>query len=314
MFHGISQALQPSDVQMLEESGYAILHNAIPTDSAINFLRDIKKAARLNLFKPNKVEFQLSIGAVQVTKPFVYECDCHDTGVLAQLPAFDSLFSVGGDIFNLANMLRTAVPSLEDLCCEFDPRLFATVKLQVNSGGCFPWHYDNPGPPNKRRLTIGVYLSEHWEAQDGGELVLMPFLRPSVYVVPKFVTVVLFRSDLVLHRVLPVNRQSKKNRCCFTLWLDGTKTNADGEVNLRLKQLDVGSVPFLRSSPLQRALSRAVYEELYREALLECFGSESKDAKLSLEIHDTHVKQLRACDTLANFIDHLKRIASEFII
>ena len=26
-----------------------------------------------------------------------------------------------------------------------------TIKLQINYGGSFPFHFDNPGPPNKRR-------------------------------------------------------------------------------------------------------------------------------------------------------------------
>ena len=38
------------------------------------------------------------------------------------------------------------------------------LKVQRNGGGgaCFPYHYDNPGRPNKRRLTCLIYLVPEW--------------------------------------------------------------------------------------------------------------------------------------------------------
>lgn len=38
------------------------------------------------------------------------------------------------------------------------------LKVQRNGGGgaCFPFHYDNPGRPNKRRLTCLLYLNPEW--------------------------------------------------------------------------------------------------------------------------------------------------------
>ena len=41
----------------------------------------------------------------------------------------------------------------------------STVKLQINDGrgGCFPWHYDNPSKPNKRRVTCLLYLNKDWK-------------------------------------------------------------------------------------------------------------------------------------------------------
>ena len=94
-----------------------------------------------------------------------------------------------------------------------------TVKLQHNlgGGGCFPLHYDNPGPPSNRALTCILYLNPEWREGDGGELQLVPFMRRPVRVAPRHDRLAVFLSDRVLHRVLP----SKKERFCLTVWLDG---------------------------------------------------------------------------------------------
>ncbi|CAN0508374.1 unnamed protein product [Ectocarpus sp. 8 AP-2014] len=61
-----------------------------------------------------------------------------------------------------------------------------TLKLQRNagSGGCFPLHYDNPGPPNKRALTCLLYLNPSWKEGDGGEVCLTPFLQKEKAIAP----------------------------------------------------------------------------------------------------------------------------------
>jgi hypothetical protein len=80
---------------------------------------------------------------------------------------------------------------------------------------------DNPGIPNKRQVTMLIYLNEHWEDGDGGEIVLQPFLERSVVIPPLMDRAVIFLSDVVLHRVLPAN----KPRYCFTIWIDGMNVN-----------------------------------------------------------------------------------------
>ena len=77
------------------------------------------------------------------------------------------------------------------------------MQYNAGHGGCFPYHYDNPGPPSKRQLTCIIYLNPDWTEGDGGELVLWPFLSDSVVIAPKMNRMVIFRSDLVLHRVKP---------------------------------------------------------------------------------------------------------------
>ena len=70
-----------------------------------------------------------------------------------------------------------------------------------------------------------------WERGHGGELVLQPFLGLAVTVPPLMDRLVIFRSDRVLHRVLPASAP----RYCFTVWLDGAEgtINGDDDVNLK---------------------------------------------------------------------------------
>ncbi|EGD75092.1 EGL-Nine protein [Salpingoeca rosetta] len=179
-----------------------------------------------------------------------------------------------------------------------------TLKLQYNdgTGGCFPYHYDNPAPPNKRLLTVLVYLNANWQQGDGGELMLAPFLGKPQVIPPLENRTVIFRSDRILHRVL----KASKPRACFTLWLDGANTNTDDVVFLREKHLTPAFVPELVRSPLQRTLSRAVYEEEYERSLRECFGANPRDTKYAVALHRAHLKQTLANDKLRQFVQHLK--------
>ena len=73
----------------------------------------------------------------------------------------------GTETKNKKGRRARAVVAAEDGGCE-------------GGGGCFPLHYDNAGPPSKRRLTCLVYLNPGWADGDGGELQLAPWLRPPV--------------------------------------------------------------------------------------------------------------------------------------
>eukprot|EP01147_Barroeca_monosierra_P010989 gene10989-3061_t len=179
-----------------------------------------------------------------------------------------------------------------------------TLKLQFNdgTGGCFPYHYDNPAPPNRRLITILVYLNECWSEGDGGELMLLPFLENPVIIPPLANRTVLFRSDMVLHRVLPASNA----RACFTLWLDGLHTNQNEDVFLREKHLTPEFIPQLKRSPLQRTLSRAVYEKEYEESLRQCFCTNKNDTLYALAMHKAHLNQHSNNQPLKEFVQHLK--------
>ena len=81
-----------------------------------------------------------------------------------------------------------AVPYDRSSCCSrpsthLSPVSFHAVFL-AGSGGCFPLHYDNPGPPNKRALTCLLYLNPDWKVGDGGEVCLRPFLGKEKAIAP----------------------------------------------------------------------------------------------------------------------------------
>lgn len=172
----------------------------------------------------------------------------------------------------------------------------ATVKLQANEGGggCFPLHYDNAGSVSRRVLTVLVYLNPGWCQGDGGEIELVPWLRPAVRVPPLHNRAVLFSSERVMHRVLPAARQ----RYCLTFWLHSH--HCEGDVPVRLPRAGDESefrqaLALLGKSAAQRVLSRAVYAEAYAASLRECMA-DAPPGQLAamLHAHDRHVQASRA--------------------
>lgn len=295
----------PAQQQHYIDAGYAVLDGLVAEADAKGFLENIKRCYNAGDMKPNKVQFltaqnSSSAGPLEVTKPNIFEADMHDDAVRKKLPQFDDLFEKG--VTPLTECLNDLFPTLK-LSVEGGSKNIA-VKLQVNKGGCFPWHYDNPSRPNKRKLTLALYLCEDWKLSDGGQLVLQPFLSPEVILPPIFNRIVLFSGETMAHRVLPSS--SASTRYCFTIWFDSPHVNSDGDVNLRAKHLTEEFVPTLMNSPLQRSIARAVYDEEYRKSLEDCFLPERpQDLKLSLLIHTTYLKSLTQ-EPLRGFINMLR--------
>ncbi|KAK7197816.1 2OG-Fe(II) oxygenase superfamily [Novymonas esmeraldas] len=308
--HSIKRLLTRERCEQLDLDGYLVLdEQPLPTAAAKELLCDVKRCFHDvdGGAVPNQVEFLTADGPVKLTKPNIYECDLHNAAIRRQLPHFDALFQ--GQLGELVEVLRDRVSCCEDLQCCDTADLAAravTVKLQMNVGGAFPWHYDNPGKPNKRRLTMAVYLTEDSSPEMGGELQLMPFLGPRITVPPRFCTVVLFRSDRTLHRVLPIAGHLRKTRYCFTIWFDGALTNSDDDLLLKVQHLEEAAIPLLRRSAVQRTLSRAVYESEYEASLVDCFGADSTAFKISLREHRAHLQQLLKHDKLRAFLEVLR--------
>lgn len=255
----------------------------------------------------NEVEFLTAEGPVKLAKPNIFECDLFNERIRCQLPLFNALFN--HQLGDVVELLRDRVECCEDLqpCDGADNASRAvTLKLQMNAGGAFPWHYDNPGRPNRRRLTMAVYLTEDWTPAMAGELQLMPFLGPCVTVPPRFCTVALFKSDTTLHRVRPIVAAAGKVRYCFTLWFDGTRTNTDDDLLLKMHHLQESAIPFLRRSAVQRTLSRAVYAKEYEESLADCFGQDTPALKISLREHHAHLRQLLKHQKVRDFLEVLR--------
>lgn len=212
------------------------------------------------------LQHYFNFGDVKFEKPNVFEADLYDANLREKSMPLKELYEEATP--KIVQALDMMLPELN-----LETGLKSvSVKLQHNNGGSFPYHYDNPGPPSKRQLTLIVYLNPSWKSGDGGELVLWPFLEKSISIAPKFDRAVMFRSDMLLHRVMP----SHNDRYCFTIWVDGKGVNSAADTYLTKDHLRFESyhaaANFFRSSPLQRVISRALFAEEYEESLLQCVG------------------------------------------
>lgn len=294
--------------EQLAERGYVVIDECFGRGWATALLDEMKWLHANDLFKPNKTQFALTqrAGAAaqvfQFVKPNIFEVDLHDAELRRKVPELDALFHSTA----LLEALSTHLPDYE---LQFSTS-GRTLKLQRNagSGGCFPCHYDNPGTPNKRKLTCLLYLNDSWQPGDGGEVQLLPFLEQPVTVAPKMDRVVIFQSDWMLHRVLPSNAE----RYCLTIWLDGGKVNKPEDSQLRLTQSDLadwfGFLERLRKSPVQRLLSRGVYEEEYYESLTQCMQHAKEGFVEMLKSHETHLENVKRNAALAAFITRLRDV------
>ena len=349
----LDELLTPAAAAKFDQNGYLVFspdatEQAHWHDGASTFLSEVISCHNVShATSPNKVEFLTTNGPVQLVKPHIFEHDLHDrqSAVRKELHAFDEL--VTNELSRIVGLFKSRCSTLQTLMVDAGGGLsdgmerHVTVKIQANEGGCFPWHYDNPGPPNKRLLTLAVYLTPAWTESDGGELVLQPFLGPEVRVSPELMSIAMFRSDTICHRVRPFNKKrsggdnsgsdgddrksqhnhscgyrlqggggdlksSRRTRYCFTIWFDGSSTNSDEDVNIRVKHLQESFIDELKSSPLQRTLSRAVYSEAYKQALEECFGEGTKELRMSLAMHEAHCKNLMASAQARSFVEELR--------
>lgn len=306
---GLKKSLTPKKCEDFDLNGYCVLPAPFSEALIETISAEVQKCFHTipGGKTQNEVQFLTTDGPVQLLKPHIFECDLHQSEIRKQLPFFESLFE--GQLGQLVEVLRERIGTLEDLVPFESPEETAanvTLKLQMNEGGSFPWHYDNPGKPNKRRLTMAVYLTEGWVEGVGGDIQLMSFLEPPVAVPPAANTVVLFRSDSVLHRTMPLNTERGHVRYCFTVWFDGMLTNGNEDLYLRAAQLREDDILFIKRSPVQRSLARAVYCEEFRQGIMDCFGKESSACTVALAEHEAHVRQIRRNEAVSRFVDILR--------
>jgi len=320
--------LTPDAITQLRNNSFTVVDDFLPLDLANQLLSDADNLNSNGHFKQHYFQF----GGSALAKPFVYEMD---------LSALDDRMgdTMSNNLGSWKDMIDNIGPAFVKKVDDLDKQLFdndasstttpstttttpalslditarPAIKIQLNTGGgSFPWHYDNPGPPNLRALTCVVYLNPTWKDGDGGEIVLWPFLSKSTKVSPLHRRAVLFYSDRVLHRVLP----SKKRRVCFTIWSPGTNVNSKRDVALSKDVLQFTSydqaVQFFSQSPLQRVISRAVYSEEYLESLLECIEGTSDAASESVSSAEKErvVKQHNA--SVMSIVSKLRPLIEEF--
>lgn len=310
MFENLEKLIKRKE---FEKNGYFVIDDALTDEQATSFAKEIKNLQELNKMKPNKVQFLVknAIKPIVVIKPGIFEADLYDKNIinLEILKNFKALFEIEAE--NLAKLLNKTLNL--NISTNVSGRV---VKLQFNdgSGGCFPFHYDNPGKPNKRLLTCAFYLNKYWNLSDGGELILLPFLQKQVNISPIFNRLVIFRSDSVLHKVLP----SLKERLCFTIWFDGFESDVNKDEDCLLKlhkdKLDLDSLKqYFVNKPVQRLISRLVYNEEFIKSLEECFINSKtiKDKNILLKQHLQRVKSLASNKPLLDVINTLRHSISK---
>ena len=265
--------------------GWAVLDDALNPKAAAR----IRDAAANAVFKPHKFVYD----AQTYAKPGVAEVDLAEGTCAA---------SLANDLRGVAEALA---PALSAACGVLDAD--AAIKIQRNASGAFACHYDNAGPPSKRSVTAVLYLGREDGAavseQDGGALCLAPFLRRRARLRPLFNRLVLFKSDRVLHSV--ERWRGASPRLCVSFWFEGP-VNAPEDLVLTRDRLRFGgwdeAADFFSSSPLQRCLSRAVYDDDYRSSIRD-MRSDGEDAMLAghARVVDATVKSLKP------LVDELRR-------
>ena len=298
-------AVRPS----LLECGYAILDNALDAPTAALLRAELSALKAKGALRPHQFAFKdEEAGVAQVyTKPHIWEAETTDASVEEAAPRLLTAL----EALAVPRAAAAAFPTLQLVDGRpLEQSAGATgvvVKLQCNegAGGCFPLHYDNAGPPSKRRLTCLFYLSVGWSETDGGELQLVPWLGAPVTIAPLSGRCVLFLSDIVLHRVLPCRHE----RFCFTIWMDAIPSATNRPEHLRL---DVRTVrdpaADLRLHAAQRLLSRAVYDEEYARSLSDCFEGTPAVGKALLAAHSKHVHVSRSNAAFSRLADQARAL------
>lgn len=311
---------------------------------------ELEAAHERNETRQNATRFGSGATTVEYRKPGIRESDLHDSRARVTQPAASAALDAAAALLSAAR--RDDDDEEEDngsgsrgggiveaLSLRGDAQGIA-IKLQLNEGvgGCFPAHYDNPGGTNRRALTILSYITKpeerEWREEDGGELVLLPFLSDRAFLFPpEMGVVVAFRSETVLHYTRP----SMRRRLLMTVWIDGDKTNDPTQMQIRVTPGESvhDEAARLISSPAQRLVSRAVYTELYESTLRLCLtagahsgngksneeedapdicSSASTSASQMLALHHAQVAYSRRNLPLARLVDRLRLGYSDSII
>lgn len=298
--------------QQLEKQGFVVLDNVFENTLVSRFASEISALHAAGHTGLNSTAFVTAHGegelpsiARLIPKPGVFETELTEpvrTGAAGtMMPELVALYNaLPGVEAHLASLLPSWELSVG--------QQRSSIKLQMNTGGsgpgrAFPFHYDSPGgSKDSRRLTMLLYLNSSWQPGDGGELVLQPFLTPAVRIAPKAGRMVLFKSDTLLHRVLPSTAQ----RRCLTIWMHrkqapqakgdeqsaaaaaaasaassggaaASPSSSSGAAASSSSAADADAFAALWMSRLndpawQRVLARAVYLDDWRQSFLQAHG------------------------------------------
>lgn len=163
----------------LDELGYAVIDDVFSPAAAAALHDDMSKLRTNGGLRQHRFAMRLSTGQPHIfTKPHIYEAEVDDEAVRRLTPHLAAALQN----LQLHTAAAKAFPSLGITASATG----VAFKLQCNEGGCFPLHYDNAGPPSRRKLTALFYLNREWQESHGGELQLLPWLQPPVALAPLY--------------------------------------------------------------------------------------------------------------------------------
>jgi SM-20-related protein len=96
----------------------------------------------------------------------------------------------------------------ESFRCSLNERYFLGLNsaefhfARYPAGQGYARHLDQHAGTRARKISFILYLNSAWQEKDGGQLVIETAER-NIHILPSFGRVVLFRSDLIPHEVLP---------------------------------------------------------------------------------------------------------------
>lgn len=176
----------------LENSGYAVLCNALP-DTVIQSLLDALSKIEFSDFHP------AAIGRKQART--------RDASIRR-----DRIFWIDSDLVSARPWLLWC----EKLRCHLNGRLFLGLSTFESHFGCYGpgdfyrKHLDAFSGRANRVLSLATYLNSDWHPDQGGELVLYDPADPQTELLrisPAIGTLVLFLSEEYPHEVLPATRE-----------------------------------------------------------------------------------------------------------
>lgn len=298
--------LSQNVIESLENSGYVIVDDFVSPNISEKYIKEIEDLRDNNLLIPNRTYFSSPFEKgkhILAEKPGIFEADLHQDRIRENTLYLKELF-----LETEAELCRTLQPFLKKIrLVEGNNSRVIKVQFNTGNGACFPSHFDNPGPPSNRCLTCVIYLNSEWSIGDGGELTIYPFLQSAVKIAPHLGRAVIFRSDLILHRV----ECSFKNRYCLTIWIDGLNINSTDDINLKISSsclLDENiedTMSMFRNSPLQRSISRGVYREVYEKSLRECMHGASGYTEME-HLHNAYLDSIENSPSLAKLVNKLR--------
>ena len=153
----IQQAFNQEHAALIKSQGWFYCDNFFPVEEALSIRENLLALDTISTANkttkehdkeqpPRFKEHMFQFGGKLFPKPNIYEIDLHDQHARERSKTLKKIYEVIGP-----SIVQSAYESLPEL--DLDPTQASSIKVQLNKGGSFPVHYDNPGPPSKRRLT-----------------------------------------------------------------------------------------------------------------------------------------------------------------